>query len=1233
MPPLATPRRANAKPKLAPLRIGCTQIACVPMKRLNTRDAAVLGADIAATIRQGFVRREEGDAVREPESNQRKQSEDLMPLARVSETRNLSISGFPCPEEVAKHNYCLSSRTPRHELQRRFDDDLRVQHGCSAHMLGIGDLLRNSDLRTQLASLPLGEYFDDRGAPRFRRLGLSFVARQNQSVRDAFGNWVDDPGIANGVNKRQNAKAYFLATEAIEKDAEYRARQHGQLLESVDVREKHRVADVQRRQLEVLFSEVPHFEQHLPRGIREDVLLPLEVGKDEERANRNHNDKTCGYLTDRLWRMGAEVGWMLDRGEVLYTSLVCSLWMKASHGHSWSQYLSMDRPTFCRMVLDFGLVDQHKVPYFWAVSLFDEAARSVRCSGRDSDTALAHLSPIVPIVSRWALTGVLDTIVRMHFTKPDKHRFIASLLPIARLRLPASIVEESGLQEHMLQQYIQNPSMIIAGGPNGEGGPEGFGLKAAAMSDDSVKDKEFLPSRREQEKCDDSTEREMKRQQAARDFFTQAMLVEPEVLNLLMQHHALFCKLHACYATDGHLSYAGLLQLCIDFSLTPAIASANFVKQVYETTRCVERAEPESNRFPGLNEMASPRDAKKEATSAKEFSPFSPTGFLKQAIVRSGEAISKMAETTKTDATRPVAKRRGSLMANLKPGEPNDRSRSKTPESSKLFAMRALSPRPKSRNVNTDETKNDLAMDWPPDLPWRGVAELTLMAERLPKNLCVSIQGLKGTIPAGVADMWEKYKDEYYIAVTFGCRKINLGTLQTETTTRNTNIKWNFEGKHPDYKPGKPVNFNLHIKGVFEPLATGFVQADSFKGADGFSGDLLLETTHGRLPVLQLTNVRVKLTPGDAQLLMRGKARSLYGVGALMDALCRISFSYLGAYGNIQQQNSSGLARAVWMLTYLRSNYAHLRQSAERHRHEGGMHEPLQKALSHPLEELWATPPMPEDIGQLPPPTMRPGLPQDPYGDIKRKKIDPRKKVPGIGAEPGEVSSSFATAVFVSRARRRLDRSSQQCSFEAHTTGSKIMRRGSGTLENLGPGATFATEANSKSEAEAGTMTATMTATDSIGSVSGRRISELTSEGDKDDDSNLTSKTAQETVKAVTGTGRRRRSRGNEKIKAQQTETAATTGPDSMKNQPPCVNDGFCQLCGYTVSQITWGNPTCRGCSVVDVRCFRTHPLRGLLLDWHPSIKPAPAHALMPTKLERAMLTPPPMSRNDKLRE
>merc|ERR1719283_4778 len=107
----------------------------------------------------------------------------------------------------------------------------------------------------------------------------------------------------------------------------------------------------------------------------------------------------------------------------------------------------MDRPTFCRLVLDLGLVDQDRVPYFWAVSLFDEAARPVRCCAANPELAFAHLSPVLPIISKLSLIDIFHTMLKHLFAdKESKAKFMASLLPIVRYRLPEHVVDECSLQ-------------------------------------------------------------------------------------------------------------------------------------------------------------------------------------------------------------------------------------------------------------------------------------------------------------------------------------------------------------------------------------------------------------------------------------------------------------------------------------------------------------------------------------------------------------------------------------------------------------------------------------------------------------------------------------------------------------------------------------------------------------------------------------------------------------------
>ncbi|CAK0800079.1 unnamed protein product, partial [Prorocentrum cordatum] len=64
-----------------------------------------------------------------------------------------------------------------------------------------------------------------------------------------------------------------------------------------------------------------------------------------------------------------EPPWMFSRDEVCLLLQVAELWSRATRGPRGSR--GMDRPTFCRMLLDLGLVDQERVPFFWAAALFD----------------------------------------------------------------------------------------------------------------------------------------------------------------------------------------------------------------------------------------------------------------------------------------------------------------------------------------------------------------------------------------------------------------------------------------------------------------------------------------------------------------------------------------------------------------------------------------------------------------------------------------------------------------------------------------------------------------------------------------------------------------------------------------------------------------------------------------------------------------------------------------------
>lgn len=992
----------------------------------------------------------------------------------------------------------LTARTPRASEPKELASHLREAYGRTMETLRVGDVRRNPQLRTELADLPLNAYFDGRGAPRFRRLGLTFAAKQNECVRSAFGNWVDDEKSALGGPKKQSAKAYLLAAEAVERDMEYGKKRTREILCSLDSSQKLVASDVQRRQLEVLFMEVPHFEDYLPMGIRDEHLLPIEMTKEEERLNWNYYEKTMGYLMDRMWRIGAKNNWMLTRGEVVYLSVVTNLWMKATHGKSFA--VGMDRATYCRLVLDLGLVDQERVPYYWAVSLFDEAAKPMRLCSPATDATLAHLSPVKPIVSRWALMGILDLFIRLHFTEDTKGTFFASLLPIAKMRLPAYIVEESGLREEMLRKYLNNADILVLGGPNGEGGWESFGVKMPTEKNEDRDGNSIIipPAKGQaaQTEAGSLAEAEIKREHLARETMASAMILEPEVLHILAQHHELFQKLHVCYASEaGDLPFSALLQFCVDFNLTPQIVSANFVKRVYETAASVER-------WPREKPGPTPNCEKKHTSP-------SPSGRTEpEAGVRSGSR-----------KRAPAMKKQGTVFAK------NEREHSRQ---------------------NRDDSPADEQEQWPPALPWVGAAQLAGQVSLVDKPVRVMIVGARNLRCAdrGDPDKFTERVDSYCTCTVKGKSSYSI---QTKVANNTQDPVWQHEDRFTDFEIGDALEFSIWSPGKVEPELLGRATVPSAKfQKDGYIGEVPLDVPRGTPPYLK---VKIKLVAADPREHLMGRQPCFFGVGAFMEVLCRLAFMYLGQYGNMQQQGSSALARTVWLLVYLHSAFAHLRHSLEKRSAEGepSLHAPLRKALLQPAE-LWAAT-FDAKAHRLPATTMRPGPLKEEKEAVLKKKS---KKV--LVQAPEGVDEGLKAVLFTSRLRRR---------------GQSSLKR--------------------RSEASRGPE-------------------ELPA--------------APVELEEV-----------QQQPQPQQLQQPgpAVLPPDEA--YPQCVVDGLCQVCGSTGGVPLWGNISCWGCSVVDLINFRTHPIRPLLLDVHPALKPVAPSAAIPPKLERTELTPPPLGRNDVLRE
>jgi len=169
-------------------------------------------------------------------------------------------------------------QTPRSWKQQQVEHVAKEKYGRTIAHVDAIDVRRNPDLHCELAAFALNEHFDNRGAPKYRRLGMAFVAQQNPGIQSAFGSTAENTSD-DRVGRRTGAKAYLASVAALDKDAEYAKKKRAELMRSIDEKSRSLNEDVQHRQLELLFTEVQTFAQHLPAMAKRtrslgDLLVP-----------------------------------------------------------------------------------------------------------------------------------------------------------------------------------------------------------------------------------------------------------------------------------------------------------------------------------------------------------------------------------------------------------------------------------------------------------------------------------------------------------------------------------------------------------------------------------------------------------------------------------------------------------------------------------------------------------------------------------------------------------------------------------------------------------------------------------------------------------------------------------------------------------------------------------------------------------------------------------------------
>lgn len=424
------------------------------------------------------------------------------------------------------------------------------------------DLVRNQRLKHQLSQLRLSDFFDVHGGPHFKLLSITFAAKQNRDVGSTFGSTgdlhasvdvstlqrhMDEMDDEERTGMLGSSKAFLAASEARAKDMLLTREKAEALLRKVNDQERLRTADVNQRRLGRLFAEISAFETVLPTDIDIKDIMPTDSLEEEENTAKQLTERQNAFLADEKFTEGSQMSWLFTQTEVLMITRCMQRWSNSTRGaHGAVVTAGMDRPTFCRMLLDLELVGE-KVPYFWAVSLFDSLALPLRpCL----DLEHAAVAPVLQVVNRFRLISVLDVIIRQYFEAKTREDFLQTLKKYAK---KLKVFSDGDSKRDSLD--------APQGMKHTEPSRKGQGGQGPKKADKDI----FI---------------------LARDRLISAMLIEPEVLHVVYCFQHQFRILFNCYAPKGHMQFTELWQFCVDFQLTPRFIPEQQLRRAYEAAEC-----------------------------------------------------------------------------------------------------------------------------------------------------------------------------------------------------------------------------------------------------------------------------------------------------------------------------------------------------------------------------------------------------------------------------------------------------------------------------------------------------------------------------------------------------------------------------------------------------------------------------------------------------------------------
>eukprot|EP00931_Biecheleriopsis_adriatica_P030562 TRINITY_DN18010_c0_g1_i2.p1 TRINITY_DN18010_c0_g1~~TRINITY_DN18010_c0_g1_i2.p1 ORF type:complete len:1065 (-),score=205.05 TRINITY_DN18010_c0_g1_i2:23-3217(-) len=455
--------------------------------------------------------------------------------------------------------------------------------------LQVGDLHRSSRLKEQLQQLRLSEFFDTHGGPHFHRLGISFAAKQDQQVGSTFGSTNNLHAIRGGTAELIqaplrsskgmvfSARSYLAAAEAKANDLKVSQRKAQTLMSKVNAAEKLKNADVGDRRSILLFREIPHFKELLPPSLDLEDLIPTDVGQEQEIHNASTMERQNGYLNDHSWLEGSKMNWLLAKPEV--QQLMASL-EKSCISTRGFMSLGMDRPTFCLVLLELELVDQVKVPYFWAVKLFDSLAKPTRLCPPNSGPQQTSTAPVQDAVNHFCLLSVLDAIIRQRFDRVTRDKFLTM---VAKANFDNPQTHQDSGRPSQVDDSVNNETLTSI--------PDSSSPDANQTAEDEIITREEI-ARRKVEEEKKAWKEVAERERACRERLVCSMLLEPEVLHLTCMYQELFAVLFSCYSVNGGMEYPHLLHFCIDFQLIPQCITQDSLQLAYASAKCFEILEP-----------------------------------------------------------------------------------------------------------------------------------------------------------------------------------------------------------------------------------------------------------------------------------------------------------------------------------------------------------------------------------------------------------------------------------------------------------------------------------------------------------------------------------------------------------------------------------------------------------------------------------------------------------------